>query len=407
MSRPKVLQLIAHLSAGGASKVAISLAQLLRHEGYDATLVAGTRTGPEGEMISLARQCGVPVSLMGTLVRGPRLTLDLTSLVRLTRMLKRGRFDIVHAHCSKANVLALLAGRLAGVPVRLAHVHGWMFRDSTHALPPAAQVLCLRAICRLATRIIVVSQSDVQTGLAHGIGRQSQYAVIEEAVEFDRFARPPSHPGAVRRDLGLAPSDRVIGTVMRLAPQKAPLDFIEAAAHVRARMPEAKFLIVGDGPLLNDVKAAVAQRHLDDAVLMLGYRRDVPALVSAFDVFALSSLWEGLPIVYLEAMAAGKPVVGTDVDGAFEAVEDGVTGILVPARDPIALADAILRVAADPDLAQRMGAAGRRRAAEFDVNRMIERVGRLYRQLLRAEESVPLTDRSSSGRSGTAAERLP
>lgn len=397
VSRPKVLQLIAHLSAGGASKVAISLAQLLRDHGCDATLVSGTRTGSEGEMISFARERDVWLSLMPTLVRGPHLRLDLTSLAGLTWLLKRGNFDIIHAHGSKAQVLGLLAGRLAGVPVRLAHVHGWAFQDPVHAMSPRTQMAFLRTTFRWATRIIAVSHSNVQTGLAHGIGRRSQYVVIEPPVEFGRFARPPSDPTMVRRRLGLGPSDRVIGSVMRLASQKAPLDFVEAAARVRARMPEAKFVIVGDGPLLADVRAAVAQRSLQGAVLLLGYRRDVPALLSAFDVFALSSLWEGLPIVYLEAMAAGKPVVGTDVDGASEAVEDGVTGILVPPRDPMALGDAILQVAADPDLAQRMGAAGRRRASAFDVKGMVARAHELYVKLLTAGDRVVVAEKVSPG----------
>jgi len=348
-------------------------------------------------MISFARERDVWLSLMPTLVRGPHLRLDLTSLARLTWLLKRGNFDVVHTHGSKAQVLGLLAGRLAGVPVRLAHVHGWAFQDPVHAMSPRTQMAFLRTTFRWATRIIAVSHSNVQTGLAHGIGRRSQYVVIEPPVEFGRFARPPSDPTMVRRRLGLGPSDRVIGSVMRLASQKAPLDFVEAAARVRARMPEAKFVIVGDGPLSADVRAAVAQRSLQDAVLLLGYRRDVPALLSAFDVFALSSLWEGLPIVYLEAMAAGKPVVGTDVDGASEAVEDGVTGILVPPRDPMALSDAILQVAADPDLARRMGAAGRRRASAFDVKGMVARARELYVKLLTAGDRVVVAEKVSPG----------
>jgi glycosyltransferase involved in cell wall biosynthesis len=195
----------------------------------------------------------------------------------------------------------------------------------------------------------------------------------------------------VRRELGIPVDAPVVGTVTRLSPQKAPLDFVDAAARVAERRPEAHFLLVGDGPLRAGVEARVADLGLVERFHLAGLRREVPDLLHAFDVFALSSLWEGLPRVLPQAMAAGLPVVATAVDGNAEAVTDGANGILVPPGDPGAMAGALVRLLDDPDLAARMGEAGQASVQEFSARKMVDDIAALYEALL---ERLPETDSS-------------
>ena len=174
----------------------------------------------------------------------------------------------------------------------------------------------------------------------------------------------------------------MVGSVTRLSPQKAPLDFVAAAAQVAARRPDVHFVVVGDGPLRAEVEAQVAAAGLAGRFHLTGLRRDVPDLLHSFDVFVLTSLWEGLPRVLIQAMAAGLAVVATAVDGNAEAVEDGVNGFLTPPGDPQALAAALLRLLGDPALAGQMGAAGRERADEFGARKMVDDIAALYEALL-------------------------
>jgi len=186
----------------------------------------------------------------------------------------------------------------------------------------------------------------------------------------------------VRAELGIPQDAPVVGTVTRLSPQKAPLDFVNAAAQVTARRPDVHFVVVGDGLLRAEVEAQVIALELGDCVHLTGLRRDVPDLMHSFDVFALTSLWEGLPRVLPQAMAADLPIVATAVDGNAEAVTDGVNGFLIPPGDPQAMATAWLRLLDDPSLAWRMGKAGQVRAEEFGARKMVSDIAALYEALL-------------------------
>jgi glycosyltransferase involved in cell wall biosynthesis len=182
--------------------------------------------------------------------------------------------------------------------------------------------------------------------------------------------------------LSIPPDASVVGTVTRLSPQKAPLDFVAAAAQVAAQRPDVHFVVVGDGPLRAEVEAQIAAAGFTDRFHLTGLRRDVPDLLHSFDVFALTSLWEGLPRVLPQAMAAGLPIVATAADGNAEAVEDGVNGLLTPPGDPQALAEGVLRLLDDPALATQMSAAGRERADEFGARKMVDDIAALYETLL-------------------------
>ncbi len=357
-------------------------AAMLNRERYDVTVLCGPQTGPEGSLMEQVREFGVPLVVESSLVREVRPARDLVALWRLGRFIRHGRYDIVHTNSSKAGILGRWAAWLAGVPVIVHTVHGWGHHDRQPPPVRAFYVTLERLTLFITDRLIAVSPRNVEKGLRDGIGREKDYVVIRSGIELDRFGHPSVSRSEVRALLGIPANARVVGSVTRLSPQKAPLDMVRAMSMVAHELPEARFVIVGDGPLRGQVELLAADLGLSSKLVLTGLRRDVPELMAAFDIFVLSSLWEGLPRVLPQAMASGLPIVATAVDGNAEAVCDGVNGLLVPPGDPTAMARAVVSLLRDPERAAQMGAAGRSRVAEFGARLMVERVAALYEELL-------------------------
>jgi len=382
MSPIRVLHVITRLIVGGAQENTMLTAALLDPARYAVDVISGPQTGSEGSLIEEVRARGVPLTIEPALVREINPAKDLLALARLARFIRRGHYDIVHTHSSKAGILGRWAAWLAGAPIIVHTIHGWGHHDRQHPLVRRSYILLEQVTQRITDRLVVVSPRNIEKGLADGIATPAKYVTVRSGIELDRFRRPARPREAVRAELSIPADAPVVGTVTRLSPQKAPLDFVETAAQVVARRPGVHFIVVGDGPLRAGVEARIAVLGLASCVHLTGLRRDVPDLLHSFDVFALSSLWEGLPRVLSQAMAAGLAVVATAVDGNAEAVEDGVNGLLAPPGDPQAMAAALLRLLDDPALAAQMGAAGRERAEEFGARKMVEDIAALYEVLL-------------------------
>lgn len=378
----RVLHIITRMIVGGAQENTLLSCALASRAGFHCELLSGVQTGLEGELHSETRARGVTHHLEPSLVREIHPVKDALALARLTRALRAGRWDIVHTHSSKAGVLGRCAARRAGVPHVVHTVHGWGF-NAEQSAPVFGLYVALERMCAPWTDVLVhVAERDRLLGLQHRIGRPAQYRLIRSGVELARFRDEPTPPAVARRALGVPADAFVVGSVGRLVPQKAPLDLVDAFAEVAAAVPRAVLVIVGDGPLRGAVEARAAERGFADRVVLPGIRRDVPALLRAFDVFALSSRWEGLPRVFPQAMAAGLPVVATDVAGAVDIVEPGRTGFLVPPGDPAALAGAILRLAADAPLRRRLGEAARSAVDAFSAERMVRQLEDVYTALV-------------------------
>jgi glycosyltransferase involved in cell wall biosynthesis len=388
MTRIRVLHVITRLIVGGAQENTMLTAALLDPDRYAVDVVSGPQTGSEGSLISEVRARGIRLTVLPTLVREVNPLKDALALGALVRLIRHGGYDIVHTHSSKAGILGRWAARLAGVPTIVHTVHGWGHHDRQHPLVRRLYILLEQGTQRITDRLIVVSPRNIQKGLADGIATPEKYVTIRSGIELARFQRPARPREAVRAELGIPLGAAVVGTVTRLSPQKAPLDFVAAAAQVAAHRQDVHFVIVGDGPLRADVEARVVASGLAERVHLTGLRRDVADLMHSFDVFALTSLWEGLPRVLPQAMAAGLPIVATGVDGNAEAVRDGVNGLLTPPGDPHAMATALLQLLEGPALSERMGQAGQVRAVEFDVHEMVSDIAALYETLLRERSLV-------------------
>ncbi len=382
MTPIRVLQIITRLIVGGAQETVMLIADMLDKSRWAVDVLAGPQTGSEGSLIERIRERGIPLTIEPTLVREINPAKDLLALIRLTRFIRRGRYIIVHTNSSKAGILGRWAAWLARTPVIVHTVHGWGHHDRQHPLVRGTYIALERLTLPITDRLIAVSPRNITKGLHDGIGRPEDYVVIRSGVELDRFGHPQVPREETRVALGIPLDAPVVGSVTRFSLQKAPLDFVRAAAIVARSAPETWFVMVGDGPLRAEVEALVAASGLSDHLVLTGLRRDVPELMAAFDVFALTSLWEGLPRVLPQAMATGLPIVATAIDGNTEAVTSGENGLLVPPEDPSALAGAILELLRDPSRMARMGQAGRARAGEFGARKMVDEIAELYARLL-------------------------
>ncbi|MFN8490592.1 MAG: glycosyltransferase family 4 protein [Caldilineaceae bacterium] len=382
----RVLHPITRLIIGGAQENTILTAHLLDKNEWAVDVISGPQTGPEGSLIEMAYEQGISLTLEPALVREVNPLKDLLVVFRLARFIKRGGYTIVHTHSSKAGIVGRWAAKLAGVPVIVHTVHGWAHHDRQHWLVRAYYILMEKVTLPITDKLIVVSALNIEKGLQDGIGQPDDYVVIRSGIELDRFGQPQVPRAEMRKSLGIPLDAPVIGSVTRLSAQKAPLDFIRAAGLVAQARPDAYFVMVGDGALRAEVEALAIEVGIKEHLVLTGLRRDVPELMAAFDIFALSSLWEGLPRVLPQAMATGLPLVATATDGSVEAVVDGVNGLLVPPGEPEKLGQALLRLLNDPALAHRMGEAGRERVAEFSDRRMVEQIAALYRELLKEKQ---------------------
>lgn len=382
----RVLHIITRMIVGGAQENTMLSCALIDRARFPSEIVCGPETGSEGELHTETAARGVRIRIEPSLIRAIRPWKDLAALVRLTRLLRRERFDVVHTHSSKAGIVGRIAARLAGTPVVIHTVHGWAFNPGQPRHVFMVYVWLERLCARWCRDLIVVAEADREEGLQLGIGRKEQYRLIRSGIEVEAYRDVEITRAAARARLGIPAEAFVVGSVGRLSPQKAPLDLLAAFEVLAKARPEAHLVIVGDGPLRRAVEARVAAAGLTGRVHLPGLRRDVPDLLRAFDVFTLASHWEGLPRVFPQAMAAGLPIVATRVDGAPDAIVPGETGFLVEVGDTSAFGARLVEVAADPARAHTMGEAGRARVEAFSALGMVAELAKRYEPYGRTED---------------------
>lgn len=363
----KVLHINGGGDTGGGKSHLVALLPELRRLGLDAELV----TFSPGLLADEVSMLGVPVHCLGI-----SHMMSLTLLRRLCSLLVRLRPDLVHTHGGRANFYGRLAARLAGVPIVVTTVHSHIDLDYAALLPNLWFSLVDRLTWFLAHHFIAVSQELGNTLGGRGIapGRLSVVynGIVEERAE----------PCDLRAMFSLS-SGPIVCALGRLVPVKRFDVLLRAMARVIRHVPEAKVILIGDGPLLKELERLAMQLDIGHAVLFVGYRRDARRLLAVCDAFVMSSDMEGLPIVLLEAMAASVPVVATSVGGIPEVVAVPLTGLLVPPDNPHVLADAIIQSLTQPDAAASRARAGKAWVDEHGTARvMAEKTAAVYRRLL-------------------------
>ncbi|MCS6297705.1 MAG: glycosyltransferase family 4 protein [Nitrospira sp.] len=378
-----ICHVITKLELGGAQEVAMRVVSSLDRRRFRPVLIAG----PGGMLTEEAAALeGVEVRLIPSLLREIRPIQDLRALWELVATFRRLRPKIVHTHSSKAGILGRLAAWLAGVPCILHTIHGY---GVTPAQPSWLQHLVIQLewmVGRVTTHWIAVSQADRRQGLEWQLFSSSKVSVVRPGIDPTAFASriEPAERDRLRASLGVGPEQLLVGTVSCLKPQKSPEDFIRVAALVCQRMPAAKCVLVGDGALRPQIEAMIQAQGLQDRVTLLGWRRDVASLLKAFDVFVLTSQWEGLPCAILEARASRIPIVATRVGGSAEAIIEGIQGTLCPAGDVRAIAGRVCQILGDERLRADLRNGAQELPEEFTIQETVKQYQSLYTYLLHA-----------------------
>lgn len=377
-----VCHVITKLELGGAQEVALYAVSHLDRSKFRPLLV----TGPGGLLTDEAQTLpGVEVHILSALARRVHVLADLVAFVELIHLFRRLRPTIVHTHSSKAGILGRWAAWCARVPVIIHTIHGY---GITPAQPPWLRrvlILLERMTGWITTHWIAVAQADIKKGIEWGLFDRTQVSVVRPGIDPQPFqtAIDATTRHALRAEFGAGPAEYLVGTVACLKPQKAPEDFVAVAKQVCDMVPEARFVLIGDGDLRRRIESLITQSGLHNRMHLAGWRRDIPTVMKVLDAFLLTSHWEGLPRVLLEARTIGLPVVATRVGGVEEVIVQGRHGWLSDAGDIASLSAQLIRV-----LQSRDGQShGRSQSAEalpkeFHLEEMVKQYESLYDRLL-------------------------
>lgn len=375
-SRPHVLTLLDYVGGtGGAERLAIEIATRLDKSRFQSSLCAsryasaGTPTPSETAAVERLRESGVQFLPLERSRRS-----QVAAWRPLASYLRREQVSVLHSHMFGSNLSGALLGRLTRVPVVIAHEHTWSFEGK-----PLRKLLDREVIARWSSTVIAVSQEDRRKMI-------DVERIPPEAIRFVPNGIDVNAPGVgrdLRSELGIAEHSPVLGSVGSLRAQKAYDVLIGAVASLRDEHPDLRLLIVGDGEERERLERLVRDFGVEEHVMLLGRRLDVPDVLAILDVAVSSSDYEGSPLAVMEYMDAALPVVATAVGGVPDLVEHGVHGLLVPPRDPNALAAAVGELLRDRERARHMGERGqRRRRTEFDIASTVRNLEDLYEELL-------------------------
>jgi len=377
----KVLHIITHLELGGAQKTTLGLIKRLNKENFEIHLL----TSSQGYLVKeLEKIKDIKFKFITHLKRRIDLFNDFFAFIELFNYIKKNRFDIVHTHSPKAGFLGRWSAKLAKVPIIIHTVHGFPIYSKENILLKKIYIWLERLTSLITDRLIVVCKSDLEKGISNGIGSKEKYVLIREGIEnnfsINRFSCK------IKKD-----SSYLIGMVGCLKPQKAPLDFVKMAFLVKQKFPHTGFILIGGGPLYKRVKKEIKKLNLEKEISLLGWREDAIDLISLFDIFVLTSLWEGLPLVILEAISLGKPIVATNVDGIREVVKNGENGFLVEPGDYFDLACKVNLLLEDRNLREKISRnnLSLNLFSEYNLDTMTKKTEELYFKLMEVKNVSP------------------
>jgi len=377
-----VCHVITKLELGGAQEVALYTVAHLDRTKFRPVLIAG----PDGLLTDDAKHLpGVEVIILPSLGRHIDVFSDIVALVALVRLFRRLQPMIVHTHSSKAGILGRWAAWFARVPIILHTIHGYGITPAQPFWLRRCLILIERITGWVTSHWIAVAQADRKIGMQWSLFDEHHVSVVRPGIDPGPFltALSLSDRNRLRAEFGASSDDQLIGTVACLKPQKAPEDFVAVAKRVCETMPRARFVLIGDGELRPSIEALVEQYGLKNRVHLAGWRRDVSTIMKAFDAFLLTSHWEGLPRVLLEARAARIPVVATRVGGVEEVIVEGRHGWLSGVGDIHTLSEQLSHVLRGrADLSPESPGDSEALPKEFHRDEMVKQYESLYDRLL-------------------------
>ena len=368
--RIKVLEVIRQGQIGGGEAHLLDLVEYLDKTIYEPICLAFT----DGEMITRMKAKNVECHIIET-----QKPFDRKAQKAIKQLMTDLDIQLVHAHGSRAASNVVFPARELGLPL-IYTVHGWSFHNDQPWIIRQIRAWSEKMICNRAKHVICVSESNAETG-RETFGMK-ECTVIENGINLRRF-NPEGEFADSRQEFGFNKEDFVVGFIARNTKQKAPLDFLKALHIAHAKKPQIKGLFVGEGDLDGDTTHFIVTHHMDSYLYRSKFRLDVPDLLNTIDAYCLPSLWEGLSIALLEAMAMEKPVIATPTDGTKELITDDGNGIIVPFSQPESIANAMVRLQGSKNLCKRLGSEARQLVVRrFNATRVAREVEAIYRKAL-------------------------
>lgn len=377
----KIARIITRMDLGGAQHVVLDLSRGLNPTLFEQIVITGDGGSLLPELQEIPSIRHFVVRALDRRIGIGGLWSDLKAVRSICDLLRQERPDIVHTHTPKAGIVGRWAARLARVPKIVHTYHGFGFSAQHPRWQRTLYTGLERCTARITDHFVVVSERNRLQAEEYGILARDRCEVIRSGIDFTRFQGIRVDKPQKKMELGISPSDKVVGVVASLTPAKGLHYFLDSARKIRCEMPNVLFVMVGDGALRPQLKEQIRRLRLEDAVRMLGWRQDIPELLPVFDVFLLTSLWEGLPRAIVEALLSGIPVVASNVDGIAEVVQDGKNGYLARPGDIETLARCVIRLLRDDSLRQRLSEFAKTSVSAFSVQKMLKDYTKLYENM--------------------------
>lgn len=380
----KVFEIVTRLNIGGPAVNVIYLAALLDKSKFDVKLITGKESEAEGNMFYLCEKKNVEYIFLKRLQRELDFFKDLSALIKLMILMIKFRPDIVHTHTAKAGTL----GRIAAVLTfrkKIVHTfHGHIFDGYFSKTKTEFFTVIERILGKFTDKIISVSGKQRKDFVDLKIGGYDKIINIPLGLELDDFAESKKYRTAMRKKYGIADDKIVISIIARIVPIKNHILLVEAADLLKKQFGNFKVIVVGDGYLKQELNDLILKRDLTEYFEFAGFSNELEKYYGMSDIVALTSLNEGLPTVIIEAMAAGIPVVSTDVGGVSDLIKDNDTGLLVESGNPERLAEKLYLLCSNPDLRNRLGSSGRNYVLnKYTIKNLISNFEELYQNLVR------------------------
>lgn len=389
MTRPRLLRIITRMNIGGPATHVVLANTGLEERGWETLLLFGTVEPDEAEVD--LRNVSMPMQRIPSLARPINPLADVRAAAAIASAVRRYRPHVIHTHLAKAGQLGRGVGLLTSRAVRVHTFHGTLFGGYFGSVASGAIVRAERFLGHRSHAVVALSDRQRDELVEQRIAPPSRIRIVPLGLDLARFApaRDAAARGAARSKLGIPDDVLVVAAIGRLVPIKRLDRLIDAFGILARRVPSARLYLVGDGSEREALRARAAAAGLDERVAFVGWSAETPDWYAASDVVALTSDREGTPLALIEAAAAGRPVVATDVGGVADVVADGLTGFIAPAGDTAALADRLTQLALDPVLRATMGLSAPTHAARYGADRLVSDLDRLYRDLLDARLARP------------------
>lgn len=370
MQKRKIAHIITSLELGGAQKTTLSLLRFIDRDFYDIHII----TSGVGPLVEEALSTpGLRVFFIPNLASKTDIFNDIISFIKILMYLKKHDISLVHTHSSKAGIIGRLAARAAGVRFIFHTVHGWPFYIETKKIVKAFYILIEKAASWITVKLIVVSEKDLEAGLRYVNKNKEKYAKIPYGIETIKFS-----------SLDFSGRNKdvcTVGFISCFKPQKAPLDFIKTVKEAVEKNNSIEFISAGDGVLRPEAEKLSQELGVSGKIKFLGWQKDIAGIFSKIDILLLTSRWEGLPVVVLEALASGIPVVATNAGGIPELIASGINGFIEEKGDCQKLANDVLTLAEDDNKRFQFSMQAQKSfREEFDISYMSKRMQSLYKQ---------------------------